>query len=125
MSFNFGKYKVEQQTIVLKPSKTKKVKSKHIPQPATPPSKSSTKSVAIYVPDKKVDLEEFIAEHLDIIKAVNNKFSGLIVRYDQRNIHVKVFSVLNNAFNDPEIFKILHQKGLLEKTKYTGQWKIK
>ncbi|MFX0087733.1 MAG: hypothetical protein ACFFAU_18930 [Candidatus Hodarchaeota archaeon] len=53
-------------------------------------------------------------KYKQIITKVNKLFSGMVVRYDQRNIHARVFAVLSNAFNDPEIFKVLHDKGLLE-----------
>lgn len=72
-----------------------------------------------------MELEEYVTKHLDVIKEVNKMFAGLVVRYDQRNIHAKVFTVLANAFYDPETFKVLHDKGLLDKTKYSGQWRIK
>ncbi|MFX1284968.1 MAG: hypothetical protein ACFFB5_15005 [Promethearchaeota archaeon] len=60
---------------------------------------------------------------------LNNLLSLLLVfsgfSLGQCNIHTRVFSVLSNAFYDPEIFKVLHKQGLLEKTNNIGQWKIK
>lgn len=121
MSYDFGKHKKTQTTTKIEPSKPEKINSKPIPQPVKKPKKQPI----LFVPEKKVNLEEYVSKNLDIIKEVNKLFSGLVVRYDQRNIHAKVFSVLSNAFYDPEIFKMLHKKGLLEKTKYAGQWRIK
>lgn len=110
--FDFGSLK--------KKSESKKpVKSKPVTKITSKPKKP------IYTAEKKLSLDEYLSKYEPVIKAMLQLFEGHIIRHDQKNPIGRIAVEIGSLSYDPEFFKICHERGYLEKTNYTGQWRIK
>ena len=67
-------------------------------------------------------------DDLEILSILSRKYKNRgtnVVRHNQKNPFMQDFSRLAYMVQDIEMFKLMYQEGLLEKTKYSSQWKIK
>ena len=111
-NFDFGSLKKKSET--KEPVKSKPVK-KVTKQPKKP----------IYTAEKKLSLDEYLSKYENVIKAMLQLFEGHVIRHDQKNPISRIGVDIASLSFDPEFFKKLHELGYLEKTNYTGQWRIK
>ena len=110
--FDFGSLK--------KKSETKEpVKSKPVTKITAKPKKS------VYVAEKKLSLDEYLSKYENVIKAMLQLFEGHVIRHDQKNPISRIGVDIASLSFDPEFFKKLADLGILEKTKYSSQWRVK
>ena len=103
-----------------KKSETKEgVKPKPTKQVTAKPKKS------VYVAEKKLSLDEYFSKYENVIKVMLQLFEGHVIRHDQKNPISRIGVDIASLSFDPDFFKKLHELGLLEKTNYAGQWRIK
>ncbi|MFX0066822.1 MAG: hypothetical protein ACFFC7_32210 [Candidatus Hermodarchaeota archaeon] len=125
MSFDFGKYKKTPQTVKIEPPKAKKSFSTPIPHLEKEPTKMATKSPVIDHPQLSREFDEGDVKILEILTKKYTQRGTHVVRYDQKNPFIHDLIRLGYLMQSPDTFKKLHDKGLFEKSKYAGQWKIK
>jgi len=110
--FNFGSLKKKQP-----------IKEQSIPKPVKmPPSKPKQ---SVLPPRKPLTLDEYINNYESVIKAMLQCFEGHVIRHDQKNPISRIDVDIASLPFDLQFYKKLHKLGLLEKTKYSSQWKIK
>ncbi|MFX0172956.1 MAG: hypothetical protein ACFE9L_13670 [Candidatus Hodarchaeota archaeon] len=110
-SYNALLYKIQpiKDKVVSKP--VKKVTNKPI--------------IPIYTVEKKLSLDEYINKYESVIKTKLQLFEGHVIRHDQKNPISWIGVDIAYLSFDPQFFKKLYELGYLEKTNYSGQWRIK
>lgn len=115
MSYDFGKFKKKTE-----PSKTTIIKK----APITQSSKKRKEIVTSFTPKISHLHENTDLEILSILAKKYKAKGTNVIRHNQKNPFVQDLARLSYLIQNIETFQFMHDKGLIGKTKYSGQWKI-
>ena len=107
------------------PTEEKTIKKTRLKQSSIDESKPKIKKKKILSLDKMSDLVENTDIEILSILAKKYKAHGTnVVRHNQKNPFVQDLARLSYLVQNIETFKLMHNKGLIGKTQYSGQWQI-
>jgi len=108
------------------PKEVSPSKKVSIPGPAKTPEKTVTPSkTKVSTVETPFDFDEADFAILEILAEKYKEKGVNVVRHNMRNPFIEDLGRLTYYLQQSDSFKQMYKQGLLQKTKYSGQWQIK